>query len=388
MTKGLPEHSSCSAVAGDGHVGPELLRLGERSPRQGLAGDAGGEAEVVLDLRARAGLTARGVGFQYKHVQPLAGGVDRGGEPGRTRSHHHHVPDLGGVDGDVEAEAVRHFGIGGVLEDLGSPADQERHVLDPDLELVEERLGVSVLLDVEVAVGMAVSGEELHQTKGAGVVARADQHRVAHVEVDQPHPAEDEGPHQQLAELGIGHDEVAELGRRDVHHLSVGVHPGGDQCPPAGEEADLPGEASRPMGDLDVRLSEAAEDDLHLPGEDDVEVDVLVALVEEHLPGLDRPPLPQPGDAGQLDLGQPGEHLRLAVGGEIGRRVVDGLKGGHGAGHSARARGSEEAPTAANGSSQTRAGSPRRERLGSASALPGPFAAVRSGRAGDRPPGW
>ena len=69
----------------------ELLRLHERAAGERAAGDAGREAEVVLDLRAGAGLPAVGDRLDHQHVEALGGGVDRGGEPGGSGADHHQV---------------------------------------------------------------------------------------------------------------------------------------------------------------------------------------------------------------------------------------------------------------------------------------------------------
>jgi hypothetical protein len=62
-------------VAGDGELGPELLRLSLRPPGQRLAGDARWEAKVVLDLAARSGLPAGRGPLENYGVEPIGGGV-------------------------------------------------------------------------------------------------------------------------------------------------------------------------------------------------------------------------------------------------------------------------------------------------------------------------
>jgi hypothetical protein len=67
-----------------------------------LAGDAGGEPEVVFDLRAGPRLAAGGAGLEDQHVETFGGGVDRGGEAGGSGADDHQVADGAGVEGVVQ----------------------------------------------------------------------------------------------------------------------------------------------------------------------------------------------------------------------------------------------------------------------------------------------
>ena len=63
-----------------------MARRARSAPRQ-----PDGEAEVVLDARALAGLAARGVALDHHRAQALRRAVDRGGQPGRPAADHHQV---------------------------------------------------------------------------------------------------------------------------------------------------------------------------------------------------------------------------------------------------------------------------------------------------------
>jgi hypothetical protein len=69
----------------------ELQCLVEGAPGQCHAGDAGGEAQIILDPRRRSGLAADGALVQHQHRQALGRGVDRGGEAGGAGADHRHV---------------------------------------------------------------------------------------------------------------------------------------------------------------------------------------------------------------------------------------------------------------------------------------------------------
>ena len=70
--------------------GPGLL---ERPEGEVGAADAAGEARVVADQRAGAGLAADRLLLDHQRGQPLGGGVDRRREAGRARAHHDDVVD-------------------------------------------------------------------------------------------------------------------------------------------------------------------------------------------------------------------------------------------------------------------------------------------------------
>ncbi len=72
-------------------LGAELLSLDEPSLGEVAARDAGGEAEVVLDPRASAGLAAGRHHFYAEGVQPFGGPIDSRGQPSRPPTHDDHV---------------------------------------------------------------------------------------------------------------------------------------------------------------------------------------------------------------------------------------------------------------------------------------------------------
>ena len=65
--------------------------------------------------------------------------------------------DPGLVEGRVEAKAVRDLVVGRVAEDGGPAADQDGHVRHPDLEAVEQLLGLRALVQVHVGVRVGVA---------------------------------------------------------------------------------------------------------------------------------------------------------------------------------------------------------------------------------------
>ena len=86
-------------LEGDGlacgdQLGPEFLGLPARSVRELVAGDAVGEAQVVLDAGTLPGLTAGGGALDQHGLESLRGAVDGGGQPGRSAADHDKVVEV------------------------------------------------------------------------------------------------------------------------------------------------------------------------------------------------------------------------------------------------------------------------------------------------------
>ena len=136
---------------GDQHFGAEFLRLGVGAAGERLAGDARRKAEVVLDLRARAGLSARRLRLEDQHVEPFRRAVDRGGETRGPAPTTRQVADLRRVDGVVEARGSRRSLVRRVTQDRLAAADQDRHVGDGTSKRSSKLLHVRFAIEVDVA---------------------------------------------------------------------------------------------------------------------------------------------------------------------------------------------------------------------------------------------
>jgi hypothetical protein len=147
-----------------------------RAVREVGAGEALGEAEVVLDRRALPGLAAGGVAFDDDGREPLGRGVHRRREPGRTATDDAEVVErllraraqaegVGDLDGRGRAERGA-VGEGDHGQVVGTGAGE--------LEQSGRLLG---LADLEPAVGHVVVGEEgLHLDGALGPPVAHDSH--------------------------------------------------------------------------------------------------------------------------------------------------------------------------------------------------------------------
>src|SRR5437764_1401067 len=232
-------------VAPDHQLGPELLRLVVGTVRQVLAGDPGGEAEVVLDTGARARLATGGGGLEHEDVESLRRAVHRRREPGGSRADDHQVAQLGAIDRFVEAQAGGELAIGRITQHDRTATDGHGDVGDADLEAIEQVLDTVVAVQVEVRVRMAVPGQELLDAQRSRAVHRAHEHDVAQAAREQLPPAQQEGTHQDLAQLAVGRHQREQMVAIDLDHCT---RLGGADAPEpatAREHADLTGDLPR-----------------------------------------------------------------------------------------------------------------------------------------------
>ena len=162
-------------LVGDRHLDPELLRLAERAAHQRHAGNAGREAEIILDPRRGAGLAAERAAIEREHGQPLRAGIDRGGEPGRAGADDDHVVTGGrgrsARPGRCSGRAASSVGL------RSSWPPGQSTIGSSSGSTWKRSISVSraaVAVRVELLVGMAVAAQEVDQPKHVGVAVAAD----------------------------------------------------------------------------------------------------------------------------------------------------------------------------------------------------------------------
>ena len=92
---GRAGHLQADHVAGGEQLGAELDRLAAGPVGELRAGDAVGEAEVVLDPAALPGLAAGRRALDQHGAQALGGAVDGRAEPGRAAADDDQVVEVG-----------------------------------------------------------------------------------------------------------------------------------------------------------------------------------------------------------------------------------------------------------------------------------------------------
>ena len=188
----------------DGDLGAELLRLRVGARRQLLARDAGREAQIVFDPRTGTRLSARRHRLEHQHVEAFGGGIHRRRQAGRSGADDHHVAQVCLVDDLVETQTVRDLLVGRIFQRRSVATDDHGHVVDGHVKPIEQVLRAGLALEVDVLIGMAVPRQELLDSKRARRMIGSNQHDIADALRDQLHPAEDERPHQDFAQLAVG----------------------------------------------------------------------------------------------------------------------------------------------------------------------------------------
>ena len=124
------------------------------------------------------------------------------------------------VDVVVEAETVGNLCVRRIPQHGIAAADHDGNIADPDLETIEQFLRVAVAVEIDIVKRVAVPGQELVVPKRSRAVHRADHDDVAQVPGDQFEAAQDERPHQDLAQLRVGLDDGEQLLAIELDHVA------------------------------------------------------------------------------------------------------------------------------------------------------------------------
>ena len=234
-------------AAGDDHLGAKFLGLSISAPGQVLSGYSRREAQIIFDLRTGAGLSSGRGGFDHEHVEAFGRGVHGRGQSRRTRADNDHIANQSFVNLRIQAQAVRHLLIAGILEHGFAAANQDRNFGNAHVELIEHLLHAVIFIEIEIGIGMPVASEKFFDTQSAGTMRRPDEHHVARVLGDQLQTAHDKCGHQDLAEIHIGLHQLLHGFAIKLDYFAGLAHARTDQGTPPGEHVHLAGELSGVM---------------------------------------------------------------------------------------------------------------------------------------------
>jgi len=283
----------------------EFPGLDDRPVGQVGAGDAGGEAEVVLDPGRGAGLPAGGDRVDRQGLQPFGGAVDRGGQAGRARADDEQVAGRVRWDRGAQPDRLSQLGVRGFAQHLVAAPDHHLGLLRLDAEAAYELVRLGVGLQVDPPVRQPVARGELAQPPGVGRVARADDPQPR-AELDVQRAADQQRPQDQVAQLRVVDDEPAQQVDRDHEHLAGLAGDGGDRDRPPGHLPQLADEAVRAVDRQQAGVRPGAVEHRHRPGQHHHQVGIDVAGPEQHLVRLDRPGPPAALQRADLLGRQPG----------------------------------------------------------------------------------
>ena len=157
------------------------------------------------------------------------------------------------IDGVVEAKALSDLPVTRIPQHAVTAADQHGHIGRGHTKAVEQVLRVDVTIEVDVLIRMAVAYQKLLHPQRASTVRRANQDDIPKAAGNQLGPAEDERPHEDLAQFGIGLYEGEQLLVIELDHLTRLADAQSRQRPAAGDHVALARELPRPVTD-DQRL--------------------------------------------------------------------------------------------------------------------------------------
>src|SRR6266550_4279964 len=149
----------------DHQVRAEFQRLRVRARRQLLTRDPGGKPEVVLDPRARSGLSSRSTSFQHQHVEAFRCRVHSCGETRRSGSDDHRVVHLRLVYWLVETETISDIAIARIPQNDLAAADNYGDFGDGNPKSIQKLLSARITIEVDVPVRMAVSRQKFLNAK-------------------------------------------------------------------------------------------------------------------------------------------------------------------------------------------------------------------------------
>ena len=102
------------------------------------------------------------------------------------------------------------------------------------MKALDQGLRTRIGLWVEPLMRMPVAGQKAFEAQNIGVVGAADDYRAAGTGIEQGNPAQDQGAHDALAELGLFDHQIAQPARRDDERLDSFRGNGVDQRRAAG----------------------------------------------------------------------------------------------------------------------------------------------------------
>ena len=160
--------------------------------------------------------------------------------------------------------------------------------MDTDLKSIEQLLRVAVAVEVDVVKWVPVPGQEFVHPQRSRAVRRSD-NDIAEMLGNQFEAAEDEGPHQDLAQLRVGLDEREQFLASELDHVAwLGDPQACDRGPPANHVA-FAGELPRLTLDDEPFPGFARADRFDFAGHHHKERERFVTDFDEHFATRGRP---------------------------------------------------------------------------------------------------
>lgn len=106
-----------------------------------------------------------------------------------------------------EADATRQLDLAGIAQQLSTRAEYDRQLRRLDAESLDQSPRACIAVGIERLVRLPVARKESRQPKHATGAGRADDQRTRDAALEEPDTAQDQGAHDALAELSLGHQQ-------------------------------------------------------------------------------------------------------------------------------------------------------------------------------------
>jgi hypothetical protein len=185
----------------DGHLGSKFKRLVECPTGQRLPRDAGRKAQIILDPRRSAGLTAHGTVIENDRREAFRSAVDGCRQSGWTCADDGDVVDLPRIYFGDDAEGGSQLLLIRPLQQTAVGAYDQRQIDWQKRHALNEAATLAIDFGIHDEVGIAVPGQKALEAQKIGIVWRADEDRPGAAVLDQPDATQNERAHDDLTDF-------------------------------------------------------------------------------------------------------------------------------------------------------------------------------------------
>ncbi len=166
-------------------------------------------------------MAARRHALDDDRVQPFRSAVDGRCETSRASADDGDVVYALGIERLGQAQMVGERRGRRIAQHPMVRRDHDGELVGRELEAVEEPARVRIDLGVEQAVRVAVAGEEALKAQGIAAVPGTDQDDTTPRMPDEADAAQDERPHDDLADVRLAGHQATKVGALDPDHPAV-----------------------------------------------------------------------------------------------------------------------------------------------------------------------
>src|SRR6476646_4046705 len=233
----------------------ELERLVEGAAGKCHARDAGRKAEIVLNPRRSARLSAECTLVEHEDRKALGRSIDSGGKPRRPGADHRYIEDHLWIKLGGDAENDPGLSVRGSFQHRSIRTNHQRQLVREYAETFHHGAAVGVIRGIEHRVGIAVATEKTFKPDELRCARLANQHRADAALLDESDATKDERSHENLANIGRADHQGAHMGGIERQRgTALGTRAAGSEHPGPGELAYLARELTGAMAS-DRRLT-------------------------------------------------------------------------------------------------------------------------------------